>query len=74
MIQENSQSNLEKDIDAIYDIEDRITDSEKKKEAAQQDVLTQENVFKMLLVFDKIFEKMNDADKRVCLLSKVVKS
>lgn len=36
--------------------------SEKKKEAAKQDVLTKENVFKMLLVFDKIFDKMNDAD------------
>ena len=71
MIQENSQSNLEKDIDAIYDIEDRITDSEKKKEAAQQDVLTKENVFKMLLVFDKIFEKMNDADKRKLIESMI---
>ena len=66
---EKSKSNLERDIDAIYDddkyaerkrqdmnnrlnkiyeeiydIEDRITDSEKKKEAAQQDVLTKGNV------------------------------
>ena len=66
---EKSKSNLESDIDAIYDddkyaerkrqdmnnrlnkiyeeiyaVEDMITDCEKKKEAAQQDVLTKENV------------------------------
>ena len=93
---EKSKSNLEKDIDAIYDddkhaerkrkdmnnrlnkiyeeiynIEDMITDCEKKKEAAKQDVLTKENVFKMLLVFDKIFDKMNDADKRKLLESMI---
>ena len=93
---EKSKSNLEKDIDAIYDddkhaerkrqdmnnrlnkiyeeiynIEDMIIDCEKKKEAAKQDVLTKENVFKMLLVFDKIFEKMNDADKRKLLESMI---
>ena len=93
---EKSKSNLESDIDAIYDddkyaerkrqdmnnrlnkiyeeiyaVEDMITDSEKKKEAAQQDVLTKENVFKMLLVFDKIFDKMNDVDKRKLIESMI---
>lgn len=93
---EKSKSNLEKDMDAIYDddkhaerkwqdmnnrlnkiyeeiynIEDMITDCEKKKKAAQQDVLTKENVFKMLLVFDKIFDKMNDADKSKLLESMI---
>ncbi len=93
---EKSKSNLEKDIDIIYDddkhaerkrqdmnnrlnkiyekiynIEDMIIDCEKKKEAAKQDILTKENVFKMLLVFDKIFDKMNDADKRKLLESMI---
>ncbi|EEC58775.1 hypothetical protein BACPEC_00294 [[Bacteroides] pectinophilus ATCC 43243] len=62
---------LNKIYEEIYDIEDRITDSEKKKEAAQQDVLTKENVFKMLLVFDKIFDKMNDVDKRKLIESMI---
>lgn len=48
-----------------------LTDCEKKKEAAQQDVLTKENVFKMLLVFDKIFDKMNDVDKRKLIESMI---
>lgn len=62
---------LNKIYEEIYDIEDRITDSEKKKEAAQQDVLTKENVFKMLLVFDKVFDKMNNADKRKLIESMI---
>ncbi len=48
-----------------------IIDCEKKKEAAKQDVLTKENVFKMLLVFDKIFDKMNDVDKRKLIESMI---
>ena len=84
-----SKSNLEKDIDDIYDndknaerkrkdmnnrldklyeeiykIEDMITDCEKRKTAAEQNILTKDNVYKILLVFDKLFDKMNDEDKR----------
>ena len=86
---ERSKSNLEQDIDGIYDddknaerkrrdmnnrlnkiyeeiynIEDMITDCEKRKAAAEQNTLTKDNVYKMLLVFDKLFDKMNDTDKR----------
>ena len=86
---ERSKSNLEQDIDAIYDddknaerkrrdmnnrlnkiyeeiynVEDMITDCEKRKTAAEQNTLTKDNVYKMLLVFDKLFDKMNDTDKR----------
>lgn len=86
---ERSKSNLEQDIDSIYDddknaerkrrdmnnrlnkiyeeiysIEDMITDCEMRKAAAEQNTLTKDNVYKMLLVFDKLFDKMNDADKR----------
>ena len=68
---QDMNNRLNKIYEEIYDIEDRITDSEKKKEAAQQDVLTKENVFKMLLVFDKIFDKMNDVDKRKLIESMI---
>lgn len=86
---ERSKSNLEQDIDGIYDddknaerkrrdmnnrlnkiyeeiydIEDMITDCEKRKAAAEQNTLTKDNVYKMLLVFDKLFDKMSEADKR----------
>ena len=68
---QDMNNRLNRIYEEIYDIEDRITDSEKKKEAAQQDVLTKENVFKMLLVFDKIFDKMNDVDKRKLIESMI---
>lgn len=41
---QDMNNRLNKIYEEIYDIEDRITDSEKKKEAAQQDVLTKGNV------------------------------
>lgn len=44
----------------IYNIEDLIAGCEQKKAAARKSVLTKENVYRMLLVFDK----MNAADKR----------
>ena len=55
---------LNKIYEEIYNIEDMITDCEKRKAAAEQNTLTKDNVYKMLLVFDKLFDKMNDADKR----------
>lgn len=68
---QDMNNRLNKIYEEIYNIEDMIIDCEKKKEAAKQDVLTKENVFKMLLVFDKIFDKMNDADKRKLLESMI---
>ena len=94
---ERSKSNLEQDIDSIYDddknaerkrrdmnnrlnkiyeeiysIEDQITDCEMRKASAEQNTLTKDNVYKMLLVFDKIFDKMNDADKRKLIESMIL--
>ena len=60
---------LNKIYEEIYDIEDMITDCEKRKVSAEQDMLTMDNVYKMLLVFDEIFDKMNRADKRKLLES-----
>lgn len=96
---ERSKSNLERDIDDIFDvdrnaerkrqdmnkrlnklyeeiynIEDQITDCERKKAAVEQDVLTKDGVYKMLLAFDKFFDKMNKDDQRKmmeCLVSEV---
>ena len=86
---ERSKSNLERDIDNIFDedknaerkrrdmnkrldkiyeeiytIEDQIIDCEKRKEAAEQKTLTQDSVYKILLVFDKFFDKMNKEEQR----------
>lgn len=60
---------LNKIYEEIYDIEDQITECEKKKSAVEQNELTKENIYKILLVFDKLFDKMDEADKRKVLES-----
>lgn len=65
---------LNKLYEEIYNIEDQITDCERKKSAVEQDALTQDGVYKMLLAFDKFFDKMSKEDQRKmmeCLVSEV---
>lgn len=65
---------LNKLYEEIYNIEDQITDCERKKAAVEQDVLTKDGVYKMLLAFDKLFDKMSKEDQRKmmeCLVSEV---
>lgn len=58
---------LNKIYEDIYSIEDQIAECEQKKISVEQNALTQENVYKMLLVFDKFFDKMNKDDQRKLL-------
>lgn len=44
---------LNKIYEEIYSIEDRIEECEMKETFVEQEALTQENVYKLLLVFDK---------------------
>lgn len=60
---------LNKIYEEIYSIEDQIIDCEMRKASAEQNTLTKDNVYKMLLVFDK----MNDADKRKLIESMILK-
>lgn len=55
---------LNKIYEEIYGVEELIEECERKKEAVERDVLTIENIYNMLLVFDKIFDKMDSQDKR----------
>lgn len=55
---------LNKIYEEIYSIEDLIEECEMKKTSVEQEALTQENVYKLLLVFDKFFDKMNKEDQR----------
>lgn len=57
-------SRLDKIYEEIYNIEDLIAGCEQKKAAVSKNALTIENVYQMLLAFDKIFDKMNAADRR----------
>ena len=44
---------LNKIYEEIYSIEDLIEECEMKETSVEQEALTQENVYKLLLVFDK---------------------
>jgi len=55
---------LNKLYDEIYEVENQVESCEQKKLALEQNVLTLENVYKMLGVFDKLFDVMDPADKR----------
>lgn len=55
---------LNKIYEEIYNIEDLIAGCEQKKAVVNKNILTKENVYRMLMTFDKVFDKMNAADKR----------
>lgn len=48
----------------MMDIENNIADCEQMKESAEQNVLTADKIYKMLLGFDQLFDKMDRADQR----------
>ena len=53
----------------IYGIEDAITDCEARKAAVEQDAMTRDKVYQMLLSFDKLFDIMSKTDQRLLLES-----
>lgn len=62
---------LDKIYEEIYDLEDQITECEQKKQAVEKNVLTRDNIYKILLVFDKFFDKMSKDDQRKMMESLV---
>lgn len=55
----------------IYDLETRIENCELTKAGIEKEALTLDAVYQMLLEFDKIFDKLNDADKRTLIQSMI---
>jgi len=62
---------LNKLYDDICDTEDLIAACEQKKLAVEQNILTVENVYRMLSVFDEVFDEMDSEDKREVIRSLV---
>lgn len=65
---ERKRRDMNKRLDKIYEeicaIEERIADCEQRRVAAEQKYITQESVYKMLLDFDRLFDKMNPEEQR----------
>ncbi|MCM1236045.1 MAG: recombinase family protein [Ruminococcus flavefaciens] len=68
---QDMNSRLNKIYEEIYDIEEKIRECEKKKGAVEKNILTQENIYKLLLAFDRFFDKMDAKDQRKLLESMV---
>lgn len=50
--------------DKIEEAEEKIKECKIKKSAVEKEILNVETIYKMLLVFDKVFDKLSDTDKR----------
>jgi len=61
------QDRLDKMYDNIDDIEHSLKDCKDRKRAIEAEQLTADNVYKTLIYFDKLYNVMEDADKRALL-------
>ena len=63
-------------LDGLYDIivelEEKIEDVKLRRKAVEQDAITLENIYTMLANFDKVFDKINDEEKK-SLISSLIK-
>jgi len=58
----------------IYETEDKISECELRMESAKKDAYTQDNIYQILLAFDKFIDIMDQEDKRKmmeCLISEI---
>lgn len=63
------QKRLDKMYDSIADTEDMLEDAKTRKRAIESEKLTGDNVYKLLLYFDKVYDTMEDVDKRALLVA-----
>ena len=71
---EDLNRRLDKLYEEIYETEDRISDCELRMESAKKEAYTQDNIYQILLAFDKFIDIMDQEDKRKmveCLISEI---
>lgn len=61
------QDRLDKMYDNIEDVEHNLKDCKDRKRAIEAEKLTGDNIYKTLIYFDKLYNVMEDADKRALL-------
>ena len=61
------QDRLDKMYDNIDDVEHSLKDCKDRKRAIEAEKLTGDNIYKTLIYFDKLYDVMEDADKRALL-------
>ena len=63
---------LESLYETMMDLEGLIKDAQLRKNAIEEDVMTMENIYRLLLSFSQIYDKMDDIEKKN-LLSYLIK-
>ena len=58
------QDRLDKMYDNIEDVEEKLSDCKKRKRVIEAEKLTGDNIYKLLIYFDKVYGEMEDVDKR----------
>lgn len=61
------QDRLDKMYDNIDDTESKLEECKDRKKSIEAEKLTGDNVYKILIYFDRLYDKMEDADKRALL-------
>lgn len=63
------QKRLDKMYDYMEDTEAKLEEAKARKRTIESEKLSGDNVYKLLIHFDKIYDKMNDEDKRALLVA-----
>ncbi len=65
------QERLNKMYDYISDIESMLEDAKTRKLAIESEKLTGDNIYKLLIHFDKMYDTMDEEDKRALLVAMI---
>jgi site-specific DNA recombinase len=58
--------------DIIVELEDKIEDAKLRRKSVERDAITLDNVYKLMINFEKVYDKIND-EERKALVSSLIK-
>lgn len=68
---ERKLKDMQKRLDALYDtifeIERKIEDANMRKKAMEEEAMTLDNIYRLLLSFDQIYDRMNEDEQKLML-------
>lgn len=65
------QKRLDKMYDCISEVEDKLEDAKTRKRVIEKEKLSGDNIYKLLMHFDKVYDTMDDEDRRALLVALV---
>jgi len=55
--------------DTIIELEEKIEDAKLLRRSAEMQTITQDNIFKIILNFEKVYDQLNDDEKKALVFS-----